>query len=393
MDIPLLKRLYTLLSESLDAIYIIILGTVIFYRFALAAYLGGYIFDEVYYVNAARDLLSGIGTNHEHPPLVKLIIAAAIYIFGDRPLSWRIPSFIAYIASLYLVFYILYRLNRNFIYSLSIMLILALDLHYFNLMSIAMLDPICIALSLSTLYLLIERRNIVYPSILYGLALLSKLQAIILVIPYILITYLWYSTDRRLIRKLADILIFLAISAGIFLIFLDIYDVIYTQFSSFVDHLKYMFSYHSALTYENESEIIPVYKWISTICYEPIPYYIVSMDSRILIRIVGIATPLSISLIPIAILTIYTGFKYRDKIGLSCILGSMLYLLFYLYLEYMQHRYVYPFYIIYILPLIIIGLNSTKMLNPRYFKILITILLITQAIVFLIYLPNPLFQV
>jgi predicted membrane-bound dolichyl-phosphate-mannose-protein mannosyltransferase len=64
------------------------------------------IFDEAYYVNAARviaglrpppgahyaDAPSGTDPNAEHPQGVKLIMAAAIEIFGDGPFAWRIGS-------------------------------------------------------------------------------------------------------------------------------------------------------------------------------------------------------------------------------------------------------------------------------------------------------------
>jgi 4-amino-4-deoxy-L-arabinose transferase-like glycosyltransferase len=64
------------------------------------------IFDEAYYVNAARVIAgirppagshyddSPLGTdpNAEHPQLAKLIIAGAIELFGDGPFAWRIGS-------------------------------------------------------------------------------------------------------------------------------------------------------------------------------------------------------------------------------------------------------------------------------------------------------------
>ncbi len=66
------------------------------------------IFDEAYYVNAARVIVgihppkgdhysaSPLGTdpNAEHPQGAKLIIAAAIELFGDGPFAWRLASLI-----------------------------------------------------------------------------------------------------------------------------------------------------------------------------------------------------------------------------------------------------------------------------------------------------------
>src|SRR5436309_849575 len=64
------------------------------------------VFDEVYYVNAAR-VIAGIrppadqkyggaplgdDPNAEHPQLAKLMVAGSIELLGDGPLAWRLPS-------------------------------------------------------------------------------------------------------------------------------------------------------------------------------------------------------------------------------------------------------------------------------------------------------------
>ncbi len=59
----------------------------------------GLVFDEVYYVDGARDLLKyGVeidGTNPEfivHPPVGKWLIASGIQLFGDTEFGWRFAS-------------------------------------------------------------------------------------------------------------------------------------------------------------------------------------------------------------------------------------------------------------------------------------------------------------
>jgi predicted membrane-bound dolichyl-phosphate-mannose-protein mannosyltransferase len=67
------------------------------------------IFDERYYVNAARVIAGiypplgspyantplGVDPNSEHPQLAKLVIAGSIELFGDGPLAWRLGSLVA----------------------------------------------------------------------------------------------------------------------------------------------------------------------------------------------------------------------------------------------------------------------------------------------------------
>jgi dolichyl-phosphate-mannose-protein mannosyltransferase len=50
------------------------------------------VFDEVHFVGQARHYIRGEPFLDPHPPIAKLLIAAAILIFGDHPSSWRLSN-------------------------------------------------------------------------------------------------------------------------------------------------------------------------------------------------------------------------------------------------------------------------------------------------------------
>jgi len=66
------------------------------------------VFDESYYVNAARviaglppppnenyaDARLGDDPNAEHPQLAKLLIAGSIELLGDKPIGWRLTALV-----------------------------------------------------------------------------------------------------------------------------------------------------------------------------------------------------------------------------------------------------------------------------------------------------------
>ncbi len=78
------------------------------------------IFDEVYYVDGARDFLKyGVevtGAQSEfvvHPPLGKWMIAAGIKVFGDDSFGWRFTTALVGSLMILLIALIAHKLFRN----------------------------------------------------------------------------------------------------------------------------------------------------------------------------------------------------------------------------------------------------------------------------------------
>lgn len=59
--------------------------------------------DEHHYVNTARSYLANQDVPNDHPPLGKLIVAASMKAFGDRPVAWRLPALLAGFLNIWLI--------------------------------------------------------------------------------------------------------------------------------------------------------------------------------------------------------------------------------------------------------------------------------------------------
>jgi dolichyl-phosphate-mannose-protein mannosyltransferase len=94
----------------------------------------GFVFDEVYYVDGARDYLKyGVevtGVDPEfvvHPPVGKWLIALGIKIFGDNEFGWRFMGALLGSVMVLLIALIAQRLFRNSFLTISAGALLAMD--------------------------------------------------------------------------------------------------------------------------------------------------------------------------------------------------------------------------------------------------------------------------
>lgn len=109
-------------------------------------------FDEVHYVPAARALLALKQANAEHPLVAKEAIAGSIRLFGDHPLSWRLPSAVMGTIGLFAFGRALWWASLRRFATLAGMVLLATDFAWFIQSRIAMLDMVMAGLAMVALW-------------------------------------------------------------------------------------------------------------------------------------------------------------------------------------------------------------------------------------------------
>lgn len=193
------------------------------------------IFDESYYINAAR-VIDGIeppvkdpyhgapkgkDPNAEHPQLAKLVIAAGIKLFGDNPLGWRIGSIVFGVIALLALYALVLAAGGSAWLAAGTVAVMSLD----NLMlvhsRIATLDIYAVAMMIVAALLYMRRRTLL-AGLALGVAACMKETALFLVFVFVLLEALriaraWASerSARATARqRLPSLTIFLLASAA-----------------------------------------------------------------------------------------------------------------------------------------------------------------------------------
>ncbi len=148
------------------------------------------IFDEAYYVNAARVILGihppagasyatallGHDPNAEHPPLAKLLIALSMKVFGDNAWGWRLFPILFGSAAILATYWLVRKAGGGSWLALGAASLMAVD----NLLlvhgRIATLDIFVVTFMLVALALYL-RGNPVLAGIVVGVGLCTKLVA------------------------------------------------------------------------------------------------------------------------------------------------------------------------------------------------------------------------
>ncbi|MEY3378709.1 MAG: hypothetical protein RLZZ125_286 [Actinomycetota bacterium] len=142
------------------------------------------VFDEVYYVDGAKDFLTnGVETTKGaaefvvHPPVGKWLIALGIQILGDSPAGWRLSAAIFGTFSILLIYFVALRLFSSQFLALVSAGLMSIDGLHLVMSRTALLDIFLMFFLLAAFLALLHERHIV-AALLLGLALGTKWSAI-----------------------------------------------------------------------------------------------------------------------------------------------------------------------------------------------------------------------
>ena len=346
----------------------------------------GLIFDETYYVNAARVILGwpatahyiggppGFDPNTEHPALGKLLIAASMFVFGDNGIAWRIPSVIAGMVALLAVFAIGRQLTRSAWLPILVTALVSFDNLTLVHGRIGTLDILVLAPMLVGAWLALRRRWIL-AGVAMGIALLIKITALYGIGAVLLYVLLiegpeWWRA-RRLpgLDELRGPIGFVIITFSIAIGGLTLLDIALSRFPSPIDHIARIFTYGANLRAPITVGLCPEadsrpWQWIFNECQ--INYFRTDVTVRAGAEVIakhatidfrGALNPFLAGAIPLAALfTAWYAWRTRDRLAIWAIAWAAANYVPYLLLAAFTPRIMYIYYALPLVPAAAVGI-------------------------------------
>ena len=373
-----------------------------------------FIFDEVYYVDGARDLLHyGVevaGSKPEfvvHPPLGKWLIGIGITIFGDNGFGWRITSALFGSLMILLIARIAHRLFRDARLTALASLLMAFDGLALVHSRTALLDNFLAFFILLATYLFTMRRYW-WTGIALGCAMATKWSALYFIIAFGVIALyraFTHHSGRALIRPTLEriaqfgvipLLVYLSSWIGWFASNRG-WDRHYSSniFSSFMYYHQQMLEFHTGLVQRHSYQANP---WSWLIMARPTSFYYETPTGcnaqSCSQEILALGTPLlwwlgTIALLVVVGLWLRSIALRRIDPALSLIVTGMA--AGYLPWFFFQKRTVFSFYAIVFEPFLILALvYCVRLLISGYGRsgeIVVAAALVLIAINFIYFLP------
>ena len=304
------------------------------------------IFDETYYVNAARVIAglrpaadqpyagapSGVDGNSEHPQLGKLVIAGSIELLGDGPLAWRLGSIVFGCLALLGMFALVRAAGGGPWAALGAAALMSLDNLELVHSRIGTLDVYVTAVMIWAAVLYLRRRPLAAGALL-GVGTCFKLVA-----PYVLLVFLVLELLRRselrvILRRVG---VSTAACAGTFLALLAGLDRVARPYDNTAGklitggpfgHLSHMLTFAANQSSPSGPSGIASYPWEWLVDYKPIVYLNVNpaqpasglFDVHPAVHFLGMISPSILLLVLPAVLFAGIGVARRQPDGVAVV--------------------------------------------------------------------------
>jgi predicted membrane-bound dolichyl-phosphate-mannose-protein mannosyltransferase len=334
------------------------------------------VFDEVYYVNAARridglkvpakapyaDDPAGEDSNSEHPQFVKLFIAGAIELFGDGPFAWRVGSLLFGTIAILGMFALAVAAGATRWTALLAATLMAAD----NLMlvhgRIATLDIYVVAFMVwaAALYL---RGHTIAAGVTLGVGATTKLVAPYLVLVLVLVELLRHRRALLVVagRALATMT---GVAVAVYLAVLAIFDRIAPPYdpqtgttirSGPLAHTVHMFNYAAGQTSPHGPSGIASYPWAWLVDIKPINYLQVTVavgsSKTVTVHFLGlISPPILVLAVPALMLAAIAAWRRRAPVGVVAVAWFLGTWLPFVALSLLWQRTSYLYYMVIVMP-------------------------------------------
>lgn len=320
----------------------------------------GYIFDEAFYVPAARCLISGEVCNVEHPPLAKAFIALGIKLFGDNGIGWRFTNILAGTLSI-VVLYLIVRKLRDSATALMAAFLLSFENLWFAHSGAAMLDIIAVFFMLLGILGFIYRQYVL-TGVALGLGTLSK-EIIIIVVPVLVATTLLCEKEpfaRESLKSAGLVSLKLGLPAVVVVLLgLQLYDGMYDAFPSAFHHIARIFEHNNAIDSPPFSDFVHPLRWFSG--YIPDFYHATHIEVKEGVKRLFLQYTNAPNLVVLLVIWLALPFAWinlRKRECLEVLNVGLVIVPFALFVVIAFWRITYPFYMLIFLPSICV-INAT----------------------------------
>ena len=362
----------------------------------------GLVFDEIYYVDGARDYLKygvevtkGAPEFVVHPPVGKWLIAAGIKLFGNHEFGWRIAVAVAGTFTIYLTARIAQRIFHENKWATLAALLMTLDGLNLVMSRTALLDIFLTLFVLLSVNAWLKGRYLNF-AIYLGLAMGSKWSAIYFVAVFLILEFVINRNLLRVIRVgITSSAIYLLTWFGWFSSTLGWdRDAKSNPLASLIYYHKEMLGFHTGLTEKHSYQANP-WSWI--VMGRPTSFFYESPKGcgakNCAQEVLAIGTPILWWLGAIA-LVVLIGVNLHNFAMRELDMGSLIpflgILAGYLPWFFFQKRTVFTFYAVVFAPFLILAIVLLAKLAYEYderLKFVIAIVVLAIAVNFLYFYP------